>query len=223
MVNNKGISNTSKWAKALYHEQRLCKAKTRKGSKCGNIALVGLDYCRFHTTTPKAKRLELKQQQAIAQGKPIRPRYTMETTTQRKVYHQNLANPQLLDLSNEVALLQGLLQDLINKAQLPTANQTGNLTLQLQVIDRLEKLVSSINRKDAQLRADERADERVKLVVNKVAIVINNIVKDASTRQAIAKELLHLAQEDTTSPLKVSIPNDNAPLTNLEANSKEEG
>jgi hypothetical protein len=188
-----------------YHSQRLC-AYERKIDKddsdsplyhCKSIAVTGSMYCRHHCGLSKVNRekrkLETRSAREIA---PIsafnKPRYEPSATTVKEYYRSNMQSPGILNLRNEVALLQARLQELLEAP-------ISKLELQLQVIDRIEKLINTITRLELSAQAMKKAEEKVSLVINKIAIVINTTVKDRDTRRAIAKALLESGINTETS------------------------
>lgn len=202
-----------------YSHQRICKGHTKTGEPCKGIAIIGSEYCRRHCGVSRLKRIELKATAkgnqdigallaapagaALGSVKAIKnntavpainrassqvQRYAPGNSSAAAFYSEYLQRPDLLDLRNEVALLQSMLQQILN-------NPNTRLELQLQVLDRMERFVTAIKRIELTEAAMVQANEKVRLVVHKCAIIINNLVPDRMQRRAIAKALLEAGLE----------------------------
>ncbi len=176
--------------KTVYHHQKKCKQITKSKKPCGNIALTGSDYCRMHTNlTPLQrieKKLEAKQKRSsIMSVDNNSARYLPAQLSVREAYETNLRSVTLLDMRQEIALLQARLQQLLD-------SPVDNLEKQLQVIDRIEKMITSITRLELSAQALRQAEEKVRLVINKVAVVINRTVTDKDAKRTIARALFEL-------------------------------
>lgn len=156
-----------------YSLQRKCKGKSKDNNDCKGIALIGQDYCKHHAIASITLR-EINSD--------IKSRYEPRVQTVREHVNSNLASPHLLDMRHEVALLQALLQQLLDAP-------VGNLDKQLQVIDRLDRLVTNIQRVELNAKAISQAENKTRLVINKFAVVINSVVTDKALKLAIARAL----------------------------------
>lgn len=174
-----------------YHFQRICKGVTKNNTKCKMIALIASDYCLHHSNITKEQRLSLKaQRQSLAPINKINSqRYEPKIETVRMRMNINLAAPGLLDLRQEVALLQALLQNLLDAPIIDYAKQ-------LQVIDRIEKLVGQIKTQERADAVQKSAEQKVQLVINNLALVINELVLDKALRLAIAQRLAEVGQQE---------------------------
>jgi hypothetical protein len=168
------MSNTK-----AYAIQRKCKGKNKDNSNCKGIALIGQDYCKHHALTSISMS---------AFNTVNTQRYNPRCASVREHVNNNLGSANLLDLRQEVALLQALLQQLLDAP-------INNLDKQLQVIDRIDRLVANIQRAELSAKAIAQAQNKTRLVINKVAVVINTLVNDKALKLAIARALSDVGYE----------------------------
>lgn len=198
-----------------YHHQRKCIKIKKNGENCKAIALVGSEYCRMHSRLTPLQRLQKKEERALGINSINKARYNPKQVTVRDAYNANLQSPTLLNLHDEVALLQARLQELL-------ASPVSKIELQLQVVDRIERLITSIKKIELTSQALKQAENKVTLVINKVALIINNAVKDRAVKQAIAKELYKLgvasASKQESASINTETPSINKPNVLLREN-----
>lgn len=162
--------------------KRLCTYLYPDNKKCNCIALTASDYCRHHA--PK----EIIAARLISQAQN---RYSSKNLSVRQALNTNLASPSLLDLRHEIALLQAWLQELMDAP-------VSNFEKQLQVIDRIEKLVTNFQRIRLSAQALAQAENKVRLVINNVVLILKDVVTDKEQRQEIARRLAALGQQYET-------------------------
>lgn len=160
--------------------KRLCSFMYENNVTCKGIALSHSDYCRHHA---KEKGIPLQGLTMQQQN-----RYVVQNDTVRARINNNLASPSLLDLRHEIALLQSWLQELLDAPVV-------NFEKQLMVIDRIEKLVTNFQRIRLSAAALAQAENKVKLVINNVVLIIKSVVNDKEQRQEIARRLAALGLE----------------------------
>jgi len=178
-------------AKRLYYIQKLCKGKNKSNEPCRAIAIIGSDYCRFHSKLPSIKRL--------TKDLEARPeRYQIPITFQKYLYRKNLADQHIFNLSDEIALLQTHLQVLINKNfELSKNNKNidDNIVLQLSVIEHLRKLTETLKRIEVQEKYFDRANQTIKVVLQRIVVIIEKFITDKDIKRLIAQELYKLGLE----------------------------
>jgi len=177
----------SEFQKKFYYMQRHCKGTKKDGTPCKNIAIVCSDYCRFHSKIPSLKHLKEKLEQCPE-------RYNIPSTFLRYLYRKNLQDKNILNLHDELAYLQSVMQELINQ----TADQNitpEKLAIQLQVIEYLRRLTETIKRIELQDKYFEKAQQTVAIVLQKIVVIIDKFITDKSTKQLIAQELYKIGVE----------------------------
>ena len=165
--------------KAYSNNKVLCSYVNANNIKCKAIALSKSLYCRHHVKYDTSlKALDTNQENQKA-------RYTSPRESVRERININLASPSLLDLRHEIALLQAWLQELMDAP-------VTHFDKQLQVIDRIERLVTNFQRVKLSAQALAQAENKVKLVINNVVLIIKGVVTDKEQRQEIARRLAEL-------------------------------
>jgi hypothetical protein len=105
--------------------------------------------------------------------------------------NNNLGSTSLLDLRHEIALLQTWLQELMDAP-------VSRFDKQLQVIDRIERLVTNFQRVRLSAQALAQAENKVRLVINNLVLIIKDVVIDKEQRQEIARRLAAIGQQYET-------------------------
>jgi hypothetical protein len=162
-----------------YEGKRLCNHLYEDGITCKCLALSYSDKCRHHHKTEDVLPDLTEHQQS---------RYTSANQTVRQRINSNLASPTLLDLRHEIALLQNWLQELLD-------SPVKNFDKQLQVIDRIERLVTNFQRVRLSAQALAQAENKVRLVINNLVLIIKDVVTNKEQRQEIARRISELGNE----------------------------
>jgi len=165
--------------KAYSHNKVICTYTNKDNVKCKGIALRKSLYCQHHV-----KYDTTLTNVSLNQGNQSN-RYTSAKETVRARINNNLMSPQLLDLRHEIALLQSWLQELMDAP-------VTHFDKQLAVIDRIEKLVTNFQRVKLSAQALAQAENKVKLVINNVVLIIKAVVIDKAQRVEIARRLAEL-------------------------------
>lgn len=185
-----------------------CEYIKPNGEKCKGIALRQSRYCQHHakgfTTTQTQSPNDIL---GINQGNRT-PRYGGVGSTVRQRLLSNLASPDILDLRQEIALLQAWLQELMDAPVV-------NFNKQMQIIDRIERLVTNFQRVKLSAHALAQAENKVRLVISNVVLIIKQVVTDKDMRQEIARRLSELGaqyelerEKETLSASVEYMPND---------------
>lgn len=169
--------------KAYSNNKKLCVYVNAQGIKCKGIALRISSYCQHHVKHDTTLSQATPALQENQQG-----RYTSPRESVRVRINNNLASPSLLDLRHEIALLQAWLQELMDAP-------VTNFEKQLQVIDRIERLVTNFQRVKLSAQALAQAENKVRLVINHVVLIIKGVVTDKEQRQEIARRLSELGAQ----------------------------
>lgn len=172
MAHAQGISN-----------KRLCTYAYSDSRTCKGIALSNSNYCRHHATAVNTPSL------STTNG--VQNRYAPKSETVRARMYTNLNAPNVLDLRQEIALLQAWLQELMDAPVV-------NFEKQLQIIDRIERLTTNFQRIRLSAQALAQAENKVKLIINNVVVIIKAVVHDKEERQEIARRLAALGQQYET-------------------------
>lgn len=166
-----------------YHSQAKCQYINPQGKKCNCISSLNSLYCRHHVkeiSIPSNSNISALNNSSVTQS-----RYNPKSVTVRECMNNNLASPSQLDMRHEIALLQAWLQELMDAP-------VSNFDKQLQVIDRIEKLVTNFQRIRLSAQALAQAEHKVKLVINNVVLIIKDVVTDKEERAEIARRLAEL-------------------------------
>lgn len=158
--------------------KRVCSFPLANGNLCKGLALSYSNHCKHHSTDSPPQELITEQQN----------RYSPKSQTVRQRTNVFLSSPQLLDLRHEIALLQAWLQELMDAP-------VSNFEKQLQVIDRIERLVTNFQRIRLSAQALAQAEDKVRLVVNSTVLIIKELVTDKALRYAIAQRLAELGAQ----------------------------
>ena len=188
--------------KSNYHTQAHCQFVKPSGENCGCIALRGSLYCQHHSSDYVPK-------QDDAKPKHIK-RYNIDNTLIDNTYERNLNADNIYSLRDEIALLQTHLQGLLSshcalaKYIVDTDNTKDKLgfikqynygmTTQLQLIDRLEKLIKMTKDLEFKEKASGESSLLLRNILSKVVFIINTNVQDMGMKRQIAEELWRIGQ-----------------------------
>lgn len=189
--------------KQVWSTQAKCKYILSNKNPCKGLALKGSLFCKHHTEnyTPKTTREEVR----------FPKRYNIDSSLEEAQYQHNLNADNIYSVKDEIAILQVHLQNLINnhtilsklilKTQDPIEktnyiNKLNRcLTTQLQLIDRLDKLIKTTKDLEFREKGQQEVSKLLSIVLAKVVYIINANIQDISLKRLIAEELYRIGQD----------------------------